>query len=145
MAYCNVVWGAASPSLLQRLVVLQKRAIRIIDGSGYLETTGPIFKKLFLLKMPEIILFQTLQYIFKSLHNLLPKSCAATTVNINSIKPYNTRHTNYFNIPFSRTSHREQSLQIRGLRDWNTLPSSLQNLDSFPQFRRELRTYLSDQ
>ena len=31
--YCNIVWGCASKSLLNELVVLQKRAIRVINNA----------------------------------------------------------------------------------------------------------------
>ena len=44
--YCNLVWGSAYKSNLQRIVILQKRVIRIVDKSYYNAHTEPIFKKL---------------------------------------------------------------------------------------------------
>ena len=52
--YCNLVWGSAYKSNLQRIVILQKRVIRIVDKSYYNAHTEPIFKKLNLLKFQDI-------------------------------------------------------------------------------------------
>ena len=52
--YCNLVWGSAYKSNLQRIAILQKRVIRIVDKSYYNAHTEPIFKKLNLLKFQDI-------------------------------------------------------------------------------------------
>jgi len=33
--YCNVVWGLAKISILNKLVVLQKRPVRLCTGSAF--------------------------------------------------------------------------------------------------------------
>ena len=52
--FCNQVWGSACDTHLHRLVLLQKRCMRIITRSKYREHTDPLFKKLGLLKMDQI-------------------------------------------------------------------------------------------
>ena len=49
--YCNLVWGSTYKINLQRIAILQKRVIRIVNKSYYNVHTEPIFKKLNLLKI----------------------------------------------------------------------------------------------
>ena len=41
--YCNVVWGNTFPTHIKPLIVLQKKLVRIITNSHYLEHTSPLF------------------------------------------------------------------------------------------------------
>ena len=41
--YCNLIWGSAYNSVLKPLHILLKKAVRIINGSHYLDPTEPIF------------------------------------------------------------------------------------------------------
>ena len=49
LQYCNLVWASTYPSNLSRLVILQKRVIRIINKSDFNAHTSRIFKALHLL------------------------------------------------------------------------------------------------
>jgi len=62
--YCNLAWGSTYKTNLQRIVILQKRAVRIVNNSAYDANTGPIFKKLELLKFHDIHLFQLAFFMF---------------------------------------------------------------------------------
>ena len=70
--YCNLVWGSAYKSNLQRIVILQKRVIRIVDKSYYNAHTEPIFKKLNLLKFQDIHLLHLGQFMFSFKNSILP-------------------------------------------------------------------------
>ena len=72
--YCNLAWCGTYKTNLQRIVILQKRAVRIVNNSTYDANTGPIFKKLEPLKLHDIHLFQLgFFYVFllRTLHSLL--------------------------------------------------------------------------
>ena len=43
LIYCNIIWGSAAAVHLDRLVTLQKQAIRILSGSQYRAHMSPIF------------------------------------------------------------------------------------------------------
>ena len=66
--YCNLVWGHKP----QRIIQLQKRAVRIISNSKYNAHTDPIFKKLKLLKVTDIHNLCKLKFFFKLENNQLP-------------------------------------------------------------------------
>ena len=46
MTYGLPIWGNATDNILQRIVILQKKAIRAISLSGYNDHSSPIFKNL---------------------------------------------------------------------------------------------------
>ena len=52
--YCNLIWGAAHYSIIEPLFKLQKKAIRIITNSYYLEHTTPLFKDYKLLTVHQV-------------------------------------------------------------------------------------------
>ena len=51
--YCNIAWVGSYKANPQRIVILQKRALRIVNNSTYGANTSPIFKELKLLKVRE--------------------------------------------------------------------------------------------
>ena len=74
-SYCNILWGGASKFASSRLVVLQKRAIRLISNTHYLAHTNPLFNRFQLLKLNDIYTFQLLVFMYPTKHDLLPSAC----------------------------------------------------------------------
>ena len=37
LTYCNIIWGGACTCQLSKIIIFQKRAIRVITASSYLE------------------------------------------------------------------------------------------------------------
>jgi hypothetical protein len=72
LTYCNHVWGCIQNSNLIKLVLLQKRIIRIICKTDYLSHTTKRFADCQLLKFLDInkLLIGTFMYKYK--HNMLP-------------------------------------------------------------------------
>ena len=63
--YCMRVWGSTCPTNLNRIFVLQKRAIRTISKSPFDAHTGPIFKELNILSLHNIYLAQIGKIMFQ--------------------------------------------------------------------------------
>ena len=52
--YCNIVWASTYKTNLRRLVILQKRIIRIINKSNFKAHTDSIFTDLGILKFNDM-------------------------------------------------------------------------------------------
>jgi hypothetical protein len=139
LIYCNIVWGSAAAVHLNKLVSLQKRAIRILAGMSYYDHTSPSFAKLKLLKLPDINKLLILQFLFKHRHSLLPSSCIHL-VNINlGSHNYDTRKpVAYFFIPRSRTARQDLDISHRGPALWNTLPLVIIQITNVHLFNKSL-------
>ena len=94
--YCNLAWGGTYETNLQRIVILQKRALRIVNNSTYDAHTGPIFKKLIqTLKFHDIHLFQLGFFMFSFQNFTLPSKFNNLFI-MNSQIQYNTRNAHFF-------------------------------------------------
>ena len=54
LTYCNIAWGGAAAVHISKLLAIQKKAIRIITHSGYLDHTDPLFFRTNILKINDI-------------------------------------------------------------------------------------------
>ena len=72
LVYCASVWASTYPTNLNRLVLLQKKNIRIISKMRFDAHTDPIFKTLQIMKLTEIYFFQVGKFMFSYKIGLLP-------------------------------------------------------------------------
>ena len=86
--YCILAWGHDS----NRILKLQKKAVRIIVKGSFYTHFDPIFKKNNILKVNDIHLHQQLKFYFKLINNILPDHFYDFNLALNSdIHDYNTR------------------------------------------------------
>ena len=67
-----MIWSLGSSTQLHKLIILQKRFVRIICNANYLSHTDPLFHSLNLLKLTDIGQMQTLTFMYKFHHGVLP-------------------------------------------------------------------------
>jgi len=72
LTYCNMVWASTYDSRLRRLMILQKRAVRVIAGVPRCVHSGPLFTNLRLLKLEQIRTLQIGLFMYRYEHGLLP-------------------------------------------------------------------------
>ena len=109
LQYCVIVCGSTYPSNLNRIVLLQKRAMRVIDKDTFDGHTDPIFKGMKVLKFNDIYLFYLGKFMFLFINSLLPQSFDNYYFRINEVPNYNTRRSRLFYVPFCRTKIRQFS------------------------------------
>ena len=74
IAYCINIYGCASATVLNKLIVKQKEAIRVVSLANYRDHTIPLFKKHGILPLNELIRYSALKFMHKFKHNRLPFS-----------------------------------------------------------------------
>ena len=137
------MWGGAFKTLINELVVLQKRAIRITTKSNYLSHTNTLFKELNILKLEDINMHCCCVFMFKFTYKELPNACSHSLVLYNaSHSAYNLRRISEFIIPTFRTSVREKCISIRGPRYWESLPPNLRSAPTSNSFNVKLRKFI---
>ena len=68
------IWSCASPSLINKLFIKQKMAIRIISNVKSNSHTEPLFKALSILPLSDLSTLFQLKFFFSFIHNLLPSA-----------------------------------------------------------------------
>ena len=106
LQYCILLWANTYSSCLNKLRILQKKAIRLITQSQYLAHTDPLFSKLKLLKLDDLYKHQLGIYMYKSAKGLLPDSMSSMVIPIENVHNYNLRNQNAY-----ITSPRQNKLQ----------------------------------
>ena len=71
LSYCCLVW-AQNHNTIQWIVILQKKAVRIINFQPRNSHTSPLFKQNFILKFQDKICLENILFVSKSLNNLSP-------------------------------------------------------------------------
>ena len=133
--YGSVVWsGALTHNQLGRLVRAQKRCVRNIVGAGYREHTNPIFKRLSLLKMVDILDFNNFTFMHKFTYGKLPSSFQSI------FKPTNRENRSMTYI-LEKTDSKLQKLPNYFLiKSWNKLSLNTKRIQSLTSFKNTLRT-----
>ena len=86
LMYCNLIWGNAADVHLNRLLMLQKRALRIITFSEYLAHTEELFKQLNIPKIHDIHKYSCCLYVFSNKNKFEINDDVYSTRNCNSFK-----------------------------------------------------------
>jgi hypothetical protein len=139
--YCNIVWGSASASALNKLISLQNRAIRLITHSAFRSSCDPLYARLNLLKLSDITNLLTIQFMYRVKNHLLPLSCMRHVTVTDFVRPYHIRKVNYFLNMGCRTAIRENSINVRGPKLWNSLSFEIQNCSSLSVLKREVTKF----
>merc|ERR1712035_138587 len=72
--YCIHVYSSALQNTMKRLIILQKKAIRIVTNSRYNSHTIPLFKKNEILPLQEQSKYSKIIFMYDYINNKLPKS-----------------------------------------------------------------------
>ena len=134
--YCLPVWGCAYNAHLYPLVVLQKKAIRILSGASYLEHTNPLFLSNRILKLQDLYTFSIANYTYKNPHILFNFSRSHT---------YDTRNRESLLPPFERLCTTQQSVLYNAARIWNMLPPAIKTSKTLYTFKTRLKSHLLQQ
>jgi len=141
--YCVAMWGSAAKTVLLKLQLLQKRAVRLIDHAAYLSHSDPIFKKLSILKLSSLYKFSCLLFMFKLKNNQIPNSCKdLVLVNDSSSTVYSLRTIDNFVVPNHRTTLRSKCIKIQGPKFWKSLPDSIRAINTLIAFKKQLKLSL---
>ena len=160
MIYAIQVWGSAGKTEIHKIVVLQKRAIRLISNKdkrpvnpGPLAATNPMFYKLELLKINYIFTLHIAKFIHKCL-NLDSPEIFHDWFKLNyESHPYSTRSkftdinnstkSNNIFIQSARTSfYGLRLIKVEGPKIWNSIPKTIRNNHSVKCFVKGLKNYL---
>lgn len=118
--YCCIVWGHTFPSYINKLALLQKKAVRIIIGSTRLAHTNPIFVQLNILKIDDIVKQQALLLIHKKLNGLLPQNISELFT-LKEETGFNTRRIQHIVETFTDKRYRTNTIGWVGPRLWNSI------------------------
>ena len=119
------VWGNADISLLQKIFLCQKRAIRIVAGLEFQASTKTAFRELKLLRTEDLFKYNIANVMWEHDHGSLPSCFSKLFQNISDIHHFETRSSAAQklseNVIIHTKSHGESMLKFQGPKTLNEL------------------------
>ena len=134
MEYGIMFWGASSES--NRILLQQKRIIRVMSGSSRRSPCKPIFQKLKILTLTSLYVFSLMRFLVSNLDKFTFSS---------SVHNINTRQRLKLHKPIAHLKMYQDSPYYTCIKIYNKLPDALiSRLTNKKQFLSKLKDYLVD-
>ena len=142
LTYCVEIWGNACNIHLDPIVKLQKKCIRTITYSSYLEHTQPLFDSLNILCFHKLVIQRISLMMFKNEVGLVPKPISQLFTKNNEYHDYNTRHSSSLHLSVGRGEAIYRSFSFHGINIWNYLKMHVPIDVSYIRFKKLTISYL---
>ena len=133
LIYCNTIWGGTFPTHTNKILLLQKKLIRIITFSPYLAPTKELFLECKILKINELYNYCVAIHMYKT---------SSRNELIFQNHSYGTRSNNQVHVPFARLVSTQRSIYHVGPMVWNGLPTDIRESSSLTMFKNKMKIYL---
>ena len=127
LSYCCLVWAQNSSSI-QRIVILQKKAVRIINFQARNSHTSPLFKQSYILKFQDKICLENILFVSKSLNNLSPSvfnTCFVFSSDQHSYETSSSTQGIIIKLFYKTNRYRKYSITISAAESWNKIQKQL--------------------
>ena len=141
ISYCNLVWSSTYATSLNRIWLLQKRAVRVITNSPYRSHSAPLFEKLKVLDIFKINAFHIARFMFLYHHRFLPESLSNLFVSNNQVHSY-YRNLSCYRSHSCRKNIKQFTILYQGPKIWKSLPHIIKSNNSLKLFKTFLRIFL---
>ena len=136
ISYGIQIWGAGRKEHLDRVFVLQKKAVRYIFGLKKGDTCKSYFKESGILTVPSLYIMYTVLYVKQHIHQL---------AKLGDNHSHNTRNRNTLaNVSHNTYMFSQQSI-YRGIKLYNSLPNNLKSIENYKLFKTHLKSFLINQ
>ena len=165
LIYAIQVWGSTFDKYISKLVILQKKAIRLITNNpsqyrpdGQRIHTKPLFYSQQILKVSELFEYQTLIFIYNTLNGNSPPALLSLFTRCSDVYSYSTRSCTEVNLeeknavtsdklmifiaPARLVNYGQKSIKMEGSKLWNAIPTKLKMSPSLSCFRNNTKQYL---
>ena len=140
--YGILAWGNSTSSLLDRILHIQKRAIRIVNRKPLLAHTNELFLSNKVFKITDLFLFNVGVFMYKLSLNDLPDVFSTLFMRNDAFHTYPTRQSHSYHLPRTRTVFAQKTIKYNGPKFWNELPCEIITSPSLYVFKKNLKSFL---
>ena len=128
--------------LIKKIQRVQNYAARIINRTTWEDSISKQLKELHWLPIKERIQYKVILFVFKALNNLAPTYLKRLLIHRNPVRTLRSSQQRLLYIKRFRTRYGKRAFSYIGPKLWNQLPLEMRTVDSLPNFKTLLKTYL---
>ena len=140
--YAILVWGNTCKSYLDKLLKLQKWALRTISNSHYRSHSSPLFAKYNIINVFDTYNLELGVFMFKYSTDALPSAFVNFFIKRSEIHNYHTRFKNDYNQTRNKKTFSDQSVKTYGPILWNSLNENIKKSNSIKHFKNQYKNHL---
>lgn len=141
LTYCIHIWGSACKIYVNKVLLLQKRAIRIVAGVPRCTHTKELFDSYKILRLDQLHEYSVALFMYKFHHGKLPNIVNSFTY-ISDIHTYQTRNANQILIPRFHTEFGKRSIIYHAVIIWNKIIQKIDHNTKIGTFKKKLKDLL---
>lgn len=130
--YGLIMWGNSSH--INKVLLLQKKALRIINKTSVTAHCKPLFVNSGILTVVNLYIYLCLSYVHKI-------STSGSAIYRSHTHDYNTRNRNLLDIPYNRLTKSQNSYAVISLKLYNNLSEASKQL-TYGLFKKSLHKWL---
>jgi hypothetical protein len=127
LTYGIVVWGRAAKCYIDKILKLQKRALRLIYSAHYLSHAIPYFQSANVLPI-NLLYYKSVSILMHDVsRTVVPPNISALFTPLSQVHEHNTRSSTRknFHVEYSGLDVQSKSFSRMGGRIWNSIPTEL--------------------
>ena len=143
LTYGLTSWGTTYASTTTPLLILQKRAMRVMTFSKFHEHSSEIFKHLKIVKLPDLVFLNIAVFMYKFHNRCLPSVVDTFFTQVNKKHNYNTRSASnmFYTLPKVRTNYGIFNIRFTDPKVWNSISENLKTF-SISNFKESVKSEL---
>ena len=142
LIYGVEIWGNACNVYLDPLVKLQKKCLRIITFSSYLEHTEPLFHNLEILHFKQLVIHRIAMLMFKNSKEMVPIAIRMLFSRNDQYHNYYTRQSRSLHPSVEKGEAIYRSFSFHGVNIWNYLSKYIPTNVSHNHFNKLTKSYV---
>ena len=121
LSYCNIVWGRAGATIINRLLLLQIKGGSTHFLCTYDPHTDDLFRELGIFTIYKIKMYLTCQFMYKFKLKHLPSIFVTMFTYNRKIHIHVTRQSELLHLSLLRTTAAERTIRYIGVLAWNSI------------------------
>ena len=146
LLYASQIWGQINNQTINKLQILQNKALRILTFKPARTSAGPLFKECKILKLADNIKLQNFLFAYDNLKNTLPSTLKDSFITVDTVHKHNTRSVTYkqYKVPSVRTQiYGVNSIKFKSVSFWNYINKHFHNLQLHKEKRKFCKSFVT--
>jgi hypothetical protein len=140
--YCIEVWGITFNKYINSLVILHKRAVRVIKGVNRYDSTKPLYTELKLLTVPQMYVYFVQIWMYKYYHDKQPLVFKNMFCHRSEFHTYQTRQANLYHLPLCHLSSSKKTIRCSGVYCNNYFIEKVSYTYSVPVYKSKIKSLI---